>query len=104
MIEGSDTLKTAEAGGIKKTFIETKADGWILKKDSVKEVITGDIIDKGRAIESSKYKGFIHKSNAVSIKGEIYLKQDEDIVCFKTKWYHISDCYINYDRRARNAE
>ena len=81
----------------------TKLDGYILKENSVQEVITQDNIDKTTATHSKKYDGFIHSSNAVHIQDEIYHKQDVDVVCFDNKWYHISQCFINYDRKKRNT-
>ena len=81
----------------------TKLDGYILKENSVEEVITQEKIDKITAIHSKKYDGFIHGSNAVHIQDEIYHKQDANIVCFDNKWYHISQCFINYDRKKRNT-
>ena len=92
-------------------IIFTKLDGYILKENSVPEVITQDVIDKATAIQSVRYKGYIHESNAVCIKNtwpngndEIYHKQDADVVCFDNKWYHISQCFINYDRKEVNEE
>ena len=82
----------------------TKLDGYILKENSVQEVITQKKIDKITAIHSKKYDGFIHGSNAVHIQDEIYHKQDANIVCFDNKWYHISQCFINYDRKKVNEE
>ena len=89
----------------------TKLDGYILKENSVQEVITQGKIDKTIAIQSVRYKGHVHKSNAVCIKNtwpngddEIYHKQDVDVVCFDNKWYHISQCFINYDRKKVNEE
>ena len=84
--------------------IKAADDKYILKENSVTEVLTNNIIDKSKAIESPKYKGYMHKSNIVCIKDEIYHKQDADIVCFKNKWYHISQCFINYDRKEINKE
>ena len=81
----------------------TKLDGYILKENSIQEVITQEKIDKIIAIHSKKYDGFIHGSNAVHIQNEIYHKQDADIVCFDNKWYHVSQCFINYDRKRRNT-
>ena len=81
----------------------TELDGYILKENSIQEVITQEKIDKIKAIYSKKYDGFIHGSNAVHIQDEIYHKQDADIVCFDNKWYHISQCFINYDRKKRNT-
>ena len=82
----------------------TKLDGYILKENSVPEVITQDKIDKTIAIHSKKYNGFIHGSNAIHIQDEIYHKQDVDVVCFDNKWYHASQCFINYDRKEINKE
>ncbi len=82
----------------------TELDGFILKKDSVEEVLTKQPINKTTAIHSVKYNGFIHKSNTINIEGEIYHKKDTDIICFENNWYHISQCLINYDRDERNKE
>ena len=82
----------------------TKLDGYILKENSVSEVITQDKIDKTIAIFSKKHDGFIHGSNAVHIQDEVYHKQDVDIICFDNKWYHTSQCFINYDRKEVNEE
>lgn len=86
--------------------VRTKMDGYILKKNSVVEVLTNEKIDKSKATQSIRYKGYIHKSNAVCIKNvwpnnddEIYHKQDADIICFDNKWYHVSQCFINYNRK-----
>ena len=90
-----------------KKITETKLDGHILKENSVDEVITNEKINKPTAIYSTKYNGHVHKSNAINIKGDIYHKKDNEIICFKVngvkdKWYHISQCFINYDREKRN--
>jgi hypothetical protein len=82
----------------------TDLDGYILKKDFAEEVLTKQPINKAAAIHSIKYNGFIHKSNIVNIEGEVYHKKDTNIICFDNKWYHISQCLINYDREERNKE
>ena len=84
--------------------VESQLDGFILKVNSETEVFTNELIDKVRAIHSVKYNGYMHKSNIIDIKGEIYHKKDTDIVCFENKWYHISQCFINYDRKEINKE
>jgi len=86
------------------TIIKTKADGYILKENSTVEVFTGETIDKNKAVYSDKYKGYIHKSNIVYIKDEIYHSFDTEIVHFDKKWYHISQCFVNYDRKELNEE
>ena len=86
-------------------IVETTLDGHIFKIDSINEVITNDTMSKKMAIYSSKYAGYVHKSNIVDIRGEIYHKKDTDIVCLnKTEWYHISQCFINYDKKEVNEE
>ena len=87
-----------------KEITESGRDGFIFVKNSTNEVLTNEIIDKTKAIHSSKYNGFVHKSNVVHIKNEIYHTKDTDIVCLNTKWYHISQCFRNYDRRDANKE
>ena len=84
--------------------VKTTIDGYILKENSVNEVFTNDIIDKSKAIKSPKYEGYIHKFNAINIKGEIYHKSDDNVVGFGNKWYHISQCFINYNREEVNKE
>ena len=79
-------------------------DKYILKENSVTEVLTNNVIDKSKAIQSPKYKGYIHKSNVVCIKDEIYHKLDKSVICFNGKWYHISQCFINYNRKEINKE
>jgi hypothetical protein len=83
-------------------IIKTKLDGFILKENSVNEVISNDVINKTTAIHSPKYNGHIHESNAIVILDEIYHKKDTDVICFRDKWYHISQCFVNYDREKRN--
>lgn len=85
-------------------IIETNIDGWILRKNSIDEVITNDKINKSLAVYSSKYNGYIHKSNMVDIKGKIYHKKDANVIFFDANWYHISQCFINYDRKEYNKE
>lgn len=82
----------------------TGLDGYVLKKDIVEEVLTRQPINKTTAIHSIRYSGFIHKSNIVGIKGGIYHKKDTNITCFEDNWYHISQCFTNYDRKERNEE
>lgn len=99
----------ANVGGVyysthDKAVVKTTLDEWILKENSVNEVITKDAINKITAVQSIEYNGYIHKSNAVNIKNKIYHKQDTNIVCFNNKWYHISQCFINYDRKEYNEE
>ncbi len=85
-------------------IVKATNDKYILKENSVTEIFTNDIIDKSKAIQSPKYKGYIHKSNIVHINDEIYHKQDADIICFDNKWYHISQCFINFNRKEVNIE
>jgi len=87
-----------------KDICNTQLDGWILKSNSVKEAITGIKIDKTKAIDTKKYKGFVHKSNIVKIHNEIYHKQDPEIIMYDGKGYHISQCFINYNREKVNKE
>jgi len=84
--------------------MKTKLDGYILKVNSTTEALTGEKIDKNKAVHSDKYEGYIHKSNIVNIKDEMYHKKDTDIVCFNDKWHHISQCFINYDRKEYSKE
>jgi len=91
-------------------IVKTALDGYILKENSTNEVITNNMIDKTTAVHSVKYNGYIHKSNAIKIGDEIYHKDDAEIVCFRVekttedKWYHISQCFINYNREDVNKE
>lgn len=85
-------------------IIKTKLDDYILEKDSVIEVITNNLINKFTAIHSVEYNGYVHKSNVVFIKGKIYHKNDVDIICFDDKWYHVSQCFRNFNRKNRNKE
>lgn len=82
----------------------TELDGYIFKKDIVEEVLTKQPISKATAIHSTKYNGFIHKSNVVGIEGETYHKKDTNLTHFDGNWYHISQCVVNYDREERNKE
>ena len=84
--------------------VESQLDGFIFKVNSTTEVFTDKLINKVGAIHSVKYKGYMHKSNIIDIKGEIYHKKDTDITCFDNKWYHISQCFINYNRKEVNEE
>lgn len=84
--------------------LNSKLDGYILKKNSVSEIITQINIDKIKATHSTKYNGFIHKSNLICIENENYHKQDTNIICYDNKWYHISQCFINYNREKVNEE
>lgn len=87
-----------------KKIVESKLDGYILVVNAVSEVLTGEKIDKTKATHSTKYKGYLHSSNAVEIKDEIYHKKDDNIICFNGRWYHISQCFINYDMKEVNKE
>jgi hypothetical protein len=84
--------------------VKTTLDGYVLKENSVNEVFSNELIDKAKAVHSPKHNGYIHKKNVVCIKDEIYHNKDTDIVCFDSKWYHISECFINYDREEVNKE
>lgn len=88
----------------KENITQTKLDGYILKENSANEVITNNLIDKTLAIHSVKYNGYIHKSNVISIEDEIYHKDDTDITCFEDEWYHISQCFQNFNREEYNEE
>jgi len=83
---------------------KTVVDGYILRINSVTEVITNNNIDKNKAVHSPKHKGWIHKSNAIYIGDKLYHKQDVDIICFDNKWYHISQCFRNFNREKVNEE
>lgn len=85
-------------------IVKTTLDGYIFKVNSVAEVFTDEKIDKNKAVHSDRYGGWIHKSNIVNIKDEIYHKSDADIICFDGKQYHISQCFVNYDRKEYNKE
>lgn len=85
-------------------IIKSKSDGFILNENSVDEVFTNDLIDKTKATQSDRYNGYIHKSNVIYIGDDVYHKLDNDIVCFDNKWYHVSQCFINYDRKELNKE
>jgi len=87
-----------------KKVVKTKIDGYILKEDSVTEALTGETIDKNNAIQSAKYEGYIHKSNIIHIWDEIYHKSDNNVIHFDNKWYHISQCFINYNRVGVNDD
>ena len=63
---------------------KSELDGFMLKENSVNEVLTNNIINKTKAIHSPKHNGHIHKSNAVYIKGELYHTKDTNIFCFKS--------------------
>ena len=84
-------------------IVKAADDKYILKENVIIEVLTNNIIDKSKAIKSPKYKGYIHKSNVICIKDEIYHKLDNNVVCFDGKWYHISQCFINYDQKEVNT-
>ena len=80
-------------------------DGYALKVNVVPEAITNNDIDKTKAVYSKEYDGFIHSSNVAYIRtDEKYHKQDNDIICFDDRWYHISECFINYDKKEINRE
>lgn len=83
---------------------KSELDGFILKENSVSEAFTNDTIDKSKAIHSPKYNGYVHKANTVCIKCELYHKKDTDVVQLNGKWYHISQCFRNYNREKRNTE
>jgi len=87
-----------------KEITQSRLDGFILAKDSIDEALTNSSMDKTKAIYSAKYDGYIHISNAVYIKDRVYHKLDNNIIYFDNKWYHISQCFINYDRKAVNEE
>lgn len=82
--------------------VKTTLDGYILKENSVNEVFSNELIDKAKAVHSPKHNGYIHKKNVICIKDEIYHNKDTDIICFDSKWYRISECFINYDREEVN--
>lgn len=87
-----------------KDITETILDGWILKKSSVKEFCTQNLINKEKAIFVDKYKGYIHSSNIIEIQDEIYHKADEEIIKYDTNYYHISQCFRNFNRSKVNKE
>lgn len=78
-------------------IIKTTSDGYVLKENSVTEIFTNNIIDKSKAVKSTKHKGYMHKSNIVYVKDKLYHKGEPDIICFNNKWYHTSECFINYN-------
>lgn len=84
--------------------VHSPLDKFILSKNLVNEVFTNVKIDKTKAILSPNYNKYIHKTNVIRINKDIYHKQDTDIICWNDKEYHISQCFINYDREKRNAE
>lgn len=75
-------------------IVKTEIDGYILKEDSVAEVLTNKTISKNNAVQSTRYEGYIHKSNIIHIWDEIYHKSDNNVTCFDNKWYHISQCFV----------
>lgn len=85
-------------------IVKSKLDKYILRKYAVEEVFTNELIDITKALHSIKHDGYIHLSNAVHIRGEVYHENDPDITCFKDKWYHISQCFANYGRKEINKE
>lgn len=85
-------------------IVKSPLDRYILKENSVNEVLTNVIIDKTKATHLSKYNGYIHKTNIVCINDVMYHKQDTDIINFGDKWYHISQCFINYNREKWGVE
>jgi len=87
-----------------KEITQSQLDGFILAKDSIDEALTSNSMDKTKAVYSAKYDGYIHKSNAVYIEDGVYHKSDNNIIYFDNKWYHISQCFINYDRKVVNEE
>lgn len=77
-----------------KNVYKTNLDNWILKKNKVDEAVSGEAIDKTKAIKSKHYKGYLHKKNAIKIHGILYHKADENIVQYKDKkWYYINQCF-----------
>jgi len=88
----------------RKNITQTMLDGHILKKDLVNEIITNDTMSKATAVHSTEYDGYVHESNIIIIGDKIYHKKDTNLVCFDDKWYHISQCFVNYDREGMNKE
>ena len=85
-------------------IIQSHFGEYLLKENMASEAITGNILDKTTAIYSDYYKGHVHKTNAVEIKGILYHSQDKNIVRWGGEWYHISECFDNYDRKNRNKD
>jgi len=88
----------------RENIMQTMLDGYIFKKDLVNEIITNDTMNKLAGVHSAKYDGYIHKSNIIIIGDKVYHKKDTNLVCFDDKWYHISQCFVNYDRKDYNDE
>lgn len=84
-------------------LVKSDIDGYIFKENSVIEVITELIVDKNNCIKTSNYKGYIHKKNAVKINSVFYHKNDPEIIRYEKKWFHSSQCFVNYDRKKING-
>ncbi len=74
-------------------LIKSDIDGYILKTDSVVEIITEFGVSKKNCIKSIDPKGYIHKKHVVKLKGIAYHRQSPKVTRYKKKWYHTSQCY-----------
>jgi len=83
-------------------LVKSDIDGYIFKENSVIEAITKLIVDKNNCIKVSNYKGYIHKKSVVKINNIFYHKKDPEIIKHKKKWFHSSQCFVNYDRKKIN--
>ena len=81
-----------------RTITRSEIDGWILRTNMVREVITNTKISKENAINSDKYKGYIHKKNRVIIDEEEYHKQDFKLIKYGKKYYLPHQCFTNYSK------
>ena len=77
---------------------------YLLKENLANEVITNNTLDKTTAVYLDYYGGYVHKSNLVKINNRMYHKNDENIIEWEDKWYHISQCFSNYNREEVNKE
>ena len=82
-------------------IVESKLDGWILKKNSVNEAITDDTMNKENGIELTCYKGCVHKKNILNIRGKKYHKKDKEVIKYEKKYFHISQCFINVSEKGK---
>ena len=87
-------------------IINSTLDGWTLSCNIIEEAVTGETMDKNNAIFIDKYNGYIHKSNIVQLQDKMYHKKDKNIIFYAAtgEWFHISQCYVNYNREKLNKE
>lgn len=78
-----------------KKLILTTLDEFIFKSNMVHESITQDTMDKNKGVKLPYYTGVIHKKNIKKVNGCLYHKKDPDLVIYKKKWYHITQCFRN---------